>query len=252
MYLFGAGVLCAIPLQDANGATIAVPTPTPFGVLQDVTLDWEFEHKPLYGALQFPVAMGRGKGKLMGKAKAAKIYAAMLNSLFFGQTLTSGLFASYTDSTGTAVPTTPFQITPTVPSSGTWLADEGVIAAATGLQLTRVASAPATGQYAVTAGVYTFAAADTAKVMFINYSYTATVAGSQKSTVANLLMGYAPVVQIDLTVSYAGKLLSVRMPNSIPSKMAWNFKNDDWTIPDFNWECFADSTNNIAYYSVSE
>ena len=254
MFLFGAGTMTAVPLQDSSGTVITTPTPAPFGTLQDVTLDFDFEKKPLYGERQFPVALGRGKGKLAGKCKQAKIFAALFNSAFFGQTLTAGFFATYTDTTGTAIPDTPgpYTITVVPPSSGTWDTDLGVTAAATGKQYKRVSAAPATGEYSVAAGVYTFAAVDKLLVMFINYRYTATVTGAQKSSVANLLMGYAPIIQIDLTVSYAGKAMSIRMPNSLPGKMSMNFKNDDWTIPDFDWECFADNSNNVAYYSMSE
>jgi hypothetical protein len=251
MYLFGAGVLSAVPLSDANGAAIANPTPSPFGVLQDVTIDFDFEAKPLYGANQFPVAVGRGKGKVGGKSKQAKIFASLFNSCFWGQTLTAGFFTIYDDLVGALIPTTPFTITPTVPSSGTWDTDLGVTNA-TGQPMVRVASAPATGQYSVAAGVYTFAAADVGLRVFTRYRYTASVTGAQKSSVSNVLMGYAPTLQIDMAVSYSGKSMSFRFPNALPSKFAFNFKNDDWTIPDFDFECFADASNNICYYSASE
>lgn len=253
MKLFGAGVLAATELYDANGSAVSVPTPAPFGILQDVSLDFDFEEKLLYGARQFPEAIGRGKGKISGKAKFARIYAALFNNAFFGQTLTSGFFATYNDSTGTAIPATPFQITPTVPSSGTWESDQGVVDS-NGRLMTRVASSPTAGQYAVTAGVYTFASADNVSglLAFINYRYTATVTGAQKSSVANLLMGYAPIIQVDLSVSYGGKFMSVRLPNCLPSKMSWQFKNDDFTIPDFDFGAFADGSNNICYYAMSD
>jgi hypothetical protein len=116
-----------------------------------------------------------------------------------------------------------------------------------------VSGTPATGEYSVSAGVYTFASADNVSglTVFINYRYTATVTGAQKSTIANLPMGYSPSVQIDLSVSYAGKFLSWRLPNAISPKMSFQFKNNDWTIPDYNFDCFSDSLNNIAYYSLS-
>jgi hypothetical protein len=255
MFLFGAGVMCATPLIDAYGNTISNPTPAPFGVSQDVSLDFDFEAKPLYGANQFPVAVGRGKGKVSGKVKQAKIYASLFNTMFFGQPTnqTAGFFSIYNDTVGALIPTTPFQITPSVPSSGTWDSDLGVAFGVldTQVPMTRVASSPATGQYSVSAGVYTFAAADVGVRVFINYRYTATVTGAQKVTVANLLMGYAPTVQLDLSVSYAGKVFTIRLPNALPSKWTWAFKNDDWTIPDYDFECFTDSLGNIAYYSMT-
>jgi hypothetical protein len=256
MKLFGAGIMAATPLIDAFGNTISNPTPAPFGIMENVSLGFEFEQKPLYGAFQFPVAVGRGKGKVTGKVKQAKIYATLFNTMFFGQPTnqTAGFFAMFNDTTGTAIPTTPYQITPTVPLSGTWDTDEGVAFGVLdqAVPLVRVASSPSTGQYAVSAGVYTFAAADTGKTVYINYRYTASVTGASKVTVNSLLMGYAPTLQLDLSVSYAGKYFTIRLPNALPSKWTWDFKNDDWTIPEYDFECFADGSGNIAYYAMTE
>lgn len=249
---FGSGVLVATGLVDANGNTIAQTTPSPFGILQGVTLEFDFETKPLYGENSFPVAVGRGQGKVTGKATSANIFAALFNSVFFGQTLVSGLFATSKSSVGVAIPTTPWQITPTVPSSGTWTDDMGVTDSS-GRIMQRVAASPATGQYTAVAGQYTFAAADNVSALsvFINFRYTASVTGAQKSSIANLPMGYAPSTQIDLSMSYAGKSLSWRLPNVISPKLSIDFKNNDWSIPNYEFEAFADASNNIAYYSAS-
>lgn len=58
------------------------------------------------------------------------------------------------------------------PLYGVWASDAGVTYAATGAALAAVASAPATGQYSVSAaGVYTFAAGDAGKAVVVNYGY---------------------------------------------------------------------------------
>lgn len=57
------------------------------------------------------------------------------------------------------------------PLYGVWASDAGVTYVATGAALTAVASAPATGQYSVAAGVYTFAAGDAGKAVVVNYGY---------------------------------------------------------------------------------
>lgn len=74
-----------------------------------------------------------------------------------------------TDETGT-INTTDYQITVAQPY-GIWGQDDGVKNASTGATLTKVTSAPTTGQYAITAGVYQFAAADTGVGVLISYSY---------------------------------------------------------------------------------
>ena len=57
--------------------------------------------------------------------------------------------------------------------------DLGVVYAASGLALIKVASAPAVGQYSVSAGVYTFSSGDAGKALLVSYSYTQTSGGSR-------------------------------------------------------------------------
>jgi hypothetical protein len=67
------------------------------------------------------------------------------------------------------VPPTPFQVTVGAPF-GNWATDQGVTYA-TGAALTKVASGPTVGQYAVALGLYTFAAADAGAAVKISYGY---------------------------------------------------------------------------------
>jgi hypothetical protein len=189
-YLFGPGQAWGTPISDASGNAIAVPSPILFAAAQDVSIDMGFETKLLHGTGQFPLAVGRGKGKVSGKIKNAQVNGALWNSIVFGQTLTNGIYNAVYDTAGALIPGTPFQVTPTVPSSGTWVSDLAVRNAA-GAPMTRVASSPATGQYSVSAGVYTFAAADTGLRVFIDYLYTATSTAAKRSTVVNVAMGNA-------------------------------------------------------------
>lgn len=248
---FGSGVLVGTALTDASGNAIANPTPIQFGVLQECSVDFSFDIKELFGQYQFPVAVGRGKGKITGKAKFAQMNGLTMNSLFFGQTLVAGILSEVIDTVGTAIPTTPFQITPTVPSSGTWTVDLGVIGP-NGLPYKRVASAPTTGQYSVAAGVYTFAAADVGLIVKISYQYTATSTVAQKLTVNNVLMGQAPQFRADLYMPFNGKNFVLTLPANISSKLSIATKLDDFLVPEFDFSGFADANNNIAYIGLSE
>jgi hypothetical protein len=253
-YAFGAGNMYVTQLLTAAGAAVANPTPYPLMVLQEGSVDFSSDTKELYGQNQFPVAVGRGKTKMAIKVKPARILAGVWNALFFGQTLSPGLIAVNTDSTGTAVPTTPFQITPTPPSSGTFAADMGVLDA-NGAPMIRVASAPATGQYAVNVGTgqYTFAAADTTKIVYINYQYsTSTATTGQKQVVANLAMGYAPTFRADLCVTYLGKIVTFSFPNAIATKLGLGFKNEDFAIPEFEFSAFDNGAGQVMSWSTSE
>lgn len=247
MISFGAGKLLCVPLTDQTGTAVSNPTPVQLGVLQDVAVDLSFEMKMLYGEKQFPVAVGRGKGKLGFKAKIGRIDGKVLGSLFLGQTGAATQKAAVVDFAAT-IPTTPFQVTITPPSSGTFVADLGVYFVATGVQLTRVASSPATGQYSVNAGtgVYTFAAADTGLGVLINYEYTA-AAGGESFAMSNQLMGYAPQFSALLYAPYQGKKLVMKLNACISSKLSLPFKNDDFTVPDFDADAFADSAGNLGY-----
>ena len=250
-FAFGTGVFWGTPLTDANGNAIANPTPVQLGVLQDLSLDLSFDTKTLYGQNQFPVAVGRGKGKMSGKSKFAQLNGISINALVFGQTMTNGLTSDFYDVAGSVVPGTPFAVTPVSPNSGTWAYDLGV-RDANGVPMTRVASAPTTGQYSVAAGVYTFAAADTAKQVFISYQYTATSTSAKKSTVQNVLMGLAPTFKGDIYVPYNGKSMILTIPQCTCSKFTFSTKQDDFLIPEFNFEGFADSAGNALYWSTSE
>lgn len=252
-HAFGAGNWYVTQLQDANGAAISNPTPYPLMTLQDGSVDFSGDIKELYGQNQYAVAVARGKVKTQIKVKPARIFAGVWNAMFFGQTLSSGLIANYTDSTGAVIPTTPFQITITPPSSGTYAADLGVINSS-GSPMIRVASSPATGQYSVnvTTGVYTFATADAGNTVYINYQYTATVTGAQKMTVANKPMGYMPTFKSDLTVSYLGKIVTFSFPMCVANKFSMNFKNEDFSIPEFDAHAFDNGTGTIMSWSTSE
>lgn len=250
-FMFGAGSMYGVPLQDASGAAVANPTPVKFGTLQDISLDLSFDTKLLYGQNQFPEAIGRGKGKVSAKSKFAQLNGALLNSLYFGQTLSTGLTAVYLDSTGTAIPGTPYQITVTPPNSGVFAKDLGV-KKADGTPMKRVASAPATGQYSVNeaSGIYTFAAADTTLIMYIDYKYTIAASGSTIS-VANVSMGYVPTFRAELYLPYQGKSMCFTLPNCVATKLSFATKLDDFMLPDFDFEGFADASGQVITISTS-
>ncbi len=252
LYGFGSGLLWAIHTADASGAAIANPTPQLFGALLDVSIDFSFDTKMLSGQNQFPIVVGRGKGKITGKAKYGQLSGAMIAQLFFGQAFTSSAVVKYYDTTGAVIPTTPFQITPTVPGSGTWATNLGV-RDATGVEMTCVASGPTTGQYSVASGVYTFATADAGKTVFIDYEYTAaTPTTAKKMIINNIVMGNAPTFRIDFANNYQGKFTSVSLFSCISSKLSLSTKNDDFLIPEFDFDAFANPAGQIGVLSLAE
>jgi hypothetical protein len=135
---FGSGILAAIPVGGLN--------PIRFGVLQDASLEYAPDLKPLYGQNRFAIALGAGKTKVSVKSKFAAIRAAAYYELFFAggtnTSLTTGTQTQFQDSEQQTVATSI-----TVANAATFIQDWGVFYAATGVPFTQVASSPAQGQY---------------------------------------------------------------------------------------------------------
>lgn len=246
---FGAGELFGTLLQDATGAPITNPTPLRIAGLQEMSLEFSGDIKEFHGQNRFAIAVAQGKVKAGGKFKGALINGHALNTMFFGSGLTAGTMkALVADTTGTVVPATPFQITPSIPGSGTWVEDLGV-SNASGQTMTRVASAPATGQYSVAAGVYTFAAADTGIRMYISFSYTYTLAAAKKLSLLNLPMGYTPLLKVHYMGQFQGKKCLAVLEAVIANKLTlFSSKNDDFSVPEIDFGCQADA----AGYSLGD
>jgi hypothetical protein len=241
-YGFGSGSLFGIP----SGSN---PTPVQFGGLQDVSVDFNFTAKELRGGFQFPIVVARGAGKIAWKAKSARLNGAALNNLFFGGTNATGLQTGQIAEAGTIPAGTPWQIT--VANSATWLTDLGVVNGTTGVSLTRVASGPTTGQYSVTAGVYTFASADANTPVLISYVYTTAGTGN-KTTITNQLMGAQTTFQMVLTETFQSKQLTLTLNACIANKWTIATKLEDFLIPEWDGAAFADNNNVVGTLALSE
>lgn len=248
MFNFGVGTLIHVPLLDADGNAVTNPTPVRLAHMSDVDGDMSFDSKELYGQRQFALAVGRGKGKLTFKAKTADINAGALSNLFFGRSSTAGIRGVGLDLSLSAS-TTP--TAPTIPNSGTFVQDLGVFEASTGKQYTRVASAPAAGQYTVNGtGQYAFNTGDAAKAMLISLEYTATSTTGTVQTITNDLMGYAPSFNAILTNKYQGKNLVLKLNNCVLNKHSLPFKNEDFSVADLEFQALADAAGNVGILSM--
>lgn len=240
---FGAGDFYGVPLVDAQGNPITNPTPIKIGAMQEMSLEFSGDLKELYGQNQFALATGRGKVKASGKFKGAQIHGAALSSLFFGNGMTAGTMqAIQTDTTGAAIPASPYQITVTPPNSGIWQEDLGVLDS-NAVPMTRVASAPATGQYSVAAGLYTFAAADTAKSVYINYRYSYALTSAKRISLTNLPMGFAPAFKAQMQTTFQGKRALVILSSVVSTKLGFfATKQDDFNVPELAFSAQTDSS----------
>ena len=184
---FGVGSLWAARTDIAN------PTPAQFGTLQDIQVDFDFTSKPLMGQYQIAVAVARAGMKTTLKSKSATINSGIFNQSFFGQTQTVGGLTTILNEADSVPASSTYTIT--VAQAATFKTDLGVVYAATGLRMTRVASVAAAGQYSVVVatGVYTFYSADASAAVLISYSYTV-ASGAQLITITNQLIGQRAAV----------------------------------------------------------
>lgn len=241
-FKFGSGVLIGTRTDQTPA------TPRVFGILQEASVEFSFSNKQLMGQYQFPVAVARGAGKISGKAKAAAIDSGMFNDLFFQGSMAANERRVAVNEAGT-----PATNTLTVANGATFLNDLGVYHVANGRWMTRVASAPAAGQYSVNAsGVYTFAAADSNPPVYITYEYSYTTTVGKTLTIGNQLLGINPTFSLVLTQNYNGKQLNLRLNACTSTKLALATKLEDFMVPDFDFEAYADGANVIGTLSFSE
>jgi hypothetical protein len=242
-------------LSFASGAAWGIPsgsnpTPSRLRQLQDWSLDFTRTTKQLYSLNQMPNAIGVATMQIKGKAKLAQLSGRMANDLFFSGTSAVGQTSTQINEGPTPIPTTPFQIT--VVNAATWTQDLGVINSATGVPMTRVASAPAAGQYSVALGVYTFASADNVSGVSVKISYNWTTTGGQTVTVPNQAMGIGATFKSVLSTTYNGLGSTWTLNASIATKFAVATQLEDFMKPDFEWDAYTDSTDTLGTISFAE
>ncbi|MGL4576364.1 MAG: hypothetical protein ACRCV9_16390 [Burkholderiaceae bacterium] len=250
MIVFGNGAAWGTAKTDINGNALATPTPVRFAVIQELGVDISREMKVLHGERSFPVAVGVGKGKISMKGKFGNFSAAMFGQLYAGRAAATAATLIQSDDAFVAAAS----VTVTPPSSGTFVSDFGIADVATGNPFVRVASAPAVGQYSVTAGgVYTFNATDAGKALLRNYSYTiAAAAGRSTYSLSNDVMGLAPTFSYSGQTTFQGKRLVLTLNNCISSKFNLPQKNDDFATPDFEFEAFDNGTGTLGTLMIEE
>jgi hypothetical protein len=246
--LFGVGALWG---QRTDVANIG---PDQFAVLQDNTIEFDFETKELYSQSQFPIDIARGKGKVTGKAKFARVFGALYADLFFGLSdavgqTTVAEYESHVIATNTVVST----------NATAYVDDLGVYySGATGLKLSRVYTvSPSAGQYSVNVatGTYTIGTGDIGATVVLSYVYT--IAGTGDTiTITNQFMGTTPTFKATFytqrsTLGGSGQL-TLRLNQCVSSRLSFPSTIDNYNIPDFDFQAFADSSGTIGLMSMTE
>jgi hypothetical protein len=243
MFVFGSGVMTVTPSGTLQ-------TPINIGLLQEGSVDFQQEVKPLYGQYKDPIALGSGTRKWTGKAKVARLSGRILNALMFGTTLATGQTATaYESDTVPAVST----YTVTVANSSTWTVDQGVIYTATGLPLTRVATVTAAGQYSVAAGVYTFYSGDASAKVTIAYNYTVSASG-QSILVPQSLLGATLSFALNFTTidPTTNAIFTGQFFNCVATKFSFATKLEDFAMPDFEFMLAANAGGNVGQFNFPD
>jgi hypothetical protein len=222
-------------------------------VLQDNTIDFTFELKELYSQLGFPIDIARGKGKITGKAKTARVFANLYADIFFGATVTANSEDNVNENETHTIATT----TVTVAAATSYVADLGVFYNAQGnLRFQYVTGTPsATGTYSTgTNGVYTFFSGDIGASVAISYVFTDS--NGKTITITNNFMGYTPTFlatfyQQRNTQGSTGQI-TLRLNECVSSQLSLPSKIDDYAIPDLNFSAFSNYSNQIGTLSTSE
>jgi hypothetical protein len=244
---FGIGGALAIPV----GGNLATPSvPIQFLTLGGCSVDIDQKIVGLMGQSEGPDDAAPSDMTIKCKADWGRLDVNQFNSIMFGETITTGISVSvpYPGLLNTIATS----VTPVVPNSGTWAKDGGVYYTATGQPLKRVASGPSTGQYSVSAGVYTFNSGDNTSLAQIYFTYT--LGTGQVLTKHNQLQGYGPVFECYLSMPFLGNFGAgnngIHLYQCRFSKTSFPLKRNAWVMSDFEFEAFPNAAG--AWFDLFE
>lgn len=239
---FGSGLL----LINSNAGNQATnPTPVKPLTIQDITFDISGELKSLRGQYQFPDDVATADKKGTFKFSMGRKDFFLMNQLFSADTVAAG-GTSVSVNESKVVASATATVTP--PGGGVFSVDLGVTYGTFGAQLTKVASAPAAGQYSVSAGVYTFNSSDNTKTVTISYGFTTTLSGSQTYQINQQTQGYGPQFEayiIDMYQPVSSINSVIRLYAAKINKIAMNNKRVDYSMPELDGEFFAASSGRV-------
>lgn len=240
MRQFSMGMAYALP----SGAN---PTPIPFAILSDVKWSIKQTKKYISGAFEAPIDAGGGPVDNDISISSMDFRASIIAALLAGVANTTGGVLPVTSEAAT-VPSTPFQYT--VTQTATFKEDAAVFDFTASKWLVRVASAPATGQYAVSnVGVYTFAAADTGHLTSIAYSYTTTLGFTSTYTNRTMTGSTGVLLRCYNQYNVGGTLrnLGVDFLNVHLESLDMTLKVGDWAQQAVKGKAIQDTASSIVW-----
>jgi hypothetical protein len=242
-------------MNPTTGNIPTLPTNQQLLTLQDFSVDIDVTVKELRGQYQFPDDTADADRKLTWKCGTGRMDIDVYNNLIFGESaITPGGEDVNVNEQHTVPASSPYTIS--VTNSADFVKDEGVIyASGTPAQVGQKlqnngVSSPSTGQYIVSAGVYTFAAADAG--LKVNLSYISTVTTGRSLLVTNHTQGWGPGIEIYCANPY--QEFTPLVPNYLKlfackvTKTGAPIKRADYVIVPIEGEAYADSAGNVALF----
>ena len=260
---FGPGILICTRTDITNG------TPINVGYAQEFTIDMAGTTKQLFGQNQFPLVAARATIKSTGKIKSAVLSGQALNTLFYGQTVSTGsnliawnVGTTFTLTTASTATSTGTGLSLGVGSTLTFEADLGVTFVNSGLPGRRVSTGSevtSSGTYSIGSSAgsnqyfYYFSPLDTISLTAgatnpIKITYTSTTTTGTSLIVANQLIGYSPTFKLDYYTNLnqpGAKAFIIRCYQAIASKATFAWKLEDFMMPEFDFDLFADNSGNV-------
>ena len=147
--------------------------------------------------------------------------------------------------------TSPFTYSTTF--HATFVADQGVVYAATALPLKRSPPRRRPGNIRLSAGVYTFGAADAGAAVLISYSYTVTRIG-ESFAVDSQPIGPSITFSANLFAAdpTTGKQFSLLLYNCVADKLAFGTKLEDFVMPELDFQCFANAAGQVCQLNFGD
>lgn len=242
--VFGAGRFYGSP-------NVTAPTPSPFYVAQDMSVDFKRDIKKLYGQNQLPVDIAAGMLTVTGKVTMGGLAARGFNDMMIGGTLSTGQKPYVTNETLTI---TTGQTSAAVANAAGFALDLGIFGTTTGVPLSRVSTASVgsqtTGTYALTtAGTYYFSSLDSLTGLKVTYLYSTT--GGQTVDMTNQPMGKTGNFTAVVDLLWGTDKGSIALNNCIASDFGIATKLDDFTKPAFGFEAAADANETLGTFSFA-
>ena len=95
-----------------------------------------------------------------------------------------------------------------------------------------------------------FASAD--EGVAIQYQFDYTVSTGKSVEIKNAMMGTAPVFEAEFYAALDGVPITIVLNNCTSEKLTMNFKNEDFTIPDFSFSAFSDASDVVGHIYLNE